>query len=155
VIEILGVCLESFSHDCDTALRIIFLRNEIGALQEIRDHDVERLVGRWRELAVCGQVIDLLLDAAGVSPESLARIRLAGNFGSGLDIRKTMRLGLIPELPMEKVDVVGNAALRGAALALVSREYRDRAARIHRRCKFLELAARPDFQVRFASSMFF
>jgi uncharacterized 2Fe-2S/4Fe-4S cluster protein (DUF4445 family) len=99
--------------------------------------------------------IDLLLDAAGVSPESLARIRLAGNFGSGLDIRKTMRLGLIPELPVEKVDVVGNAALRGAALALVSREYRDRAARIHRRCKFLELAARPDFQVRFASSMFF
>jgi uncharacterized 2Fe-2S/4Fe-4S cluster protein (DUF4445 family) len=99
--------------------------------------------------------IDLLLDAAGVSPESLARIRLAGNFGSGLDIRKTMRLGLIPELPVEKVDVVGNAALRGAALALVSREYRDRAAGIHRRCKFLELAARPDFQVRFASSMFF
>ena len=36
---------------------------------------------------------------AGVSPEGLARIRLAGNFGSGLDIRKTIRLGLIPGLP--------------------------------------------------------
>ena len=99
--------------------------------------------------------IDLMLDLAGLKPEDLAHIRLAGNFGSGVDIRKTIRLGLIPGVPVEKVDVVGNAALRGAALALVSREYRERAVRVHRRCKFLELAARPDFQTRFASSMFF
>jgi uncharacterized 2Fe-2S/4Fe-4S cluster protein (DUF4445 family) len=99
--------------------------------------------------------IDMLLDTAGLAPEELASIRLAGNFGSGVDIRKTIRLGLIPGVPAEKVDVVGNAALRGAALALVSREYRERAVRVHRRCRFLELAARPDFQMRFASSMFF
>jgi uncharacterized 2Fe-2S/4Fe-4S cluster protein (DUF4445 family) len=99
--------------------------------------------------------IDMLLDVTGVSLEGLARIRLAGNFGSGLDIRKTIRLGLIPPLPVERVDVVGNAALRGAALALVSKEYRERAARVHRSCRFLELAARPDFQMRFASSLFF
>ena len=99
--------------------------------------------------------IDMLLDVAGVSLEGLAHIRLAGNFGSGVDIRKTIRLGLIPGVPVEKVDVVGNAALRGAALALVSKEYRDRAERVHRRCKFLELAAKPDFQMRFASSLFF
>lgn len=99
--------------------------------------------------------IDMLLDSTGVKLEELARIRLAGNFGSGVDIRKTIRLGLIPELPVEKVDVVGNAALRGAALALVSREYRDRAVNIHRQCRFLELAARPDFQTHFAQSLFF
>jgi uncharacterized 2Fe-2S/4Fe-4S cluster protein (DUF4445 family) len=99
--------------------------------------------------------IDLMLDIAGLGPQELAHIRLAGNFGSGLDIRKTIRLGLIPNVPVEKVDVVGNAALRGAALALVSKEYRDRAVQVHRHCRFLELAGRPDFQVRFASSMFF
>jgi uncharacterized 2Fe-2S/4Fe-4S cluster protein (DUF4445 family) len=99
--------------------------------------------------------IDMMLEVTGVKPEELAHIRLAGNFGSGLDIRKTIRLGLIPGLPAEKVDVVGNAALRGAALALVSREYRQRAARVHRSCRFLELAARPDFQMHFASSLFF
>jgi uncharacterized 2Fe-2S/4Fe-4S cluster protein (DUF4445 family) len=99
--------------------------------------------------------IDMMLDVAGLGPQDLAHIRLAGNFGSGVDIRKTIRLGLIPDVPAEKVDVVGNAALRGAALALVSKEYRDRAVRVHRRCRFLELAARPDFQMRFTSSMFF
>ena len=66
-----------------------------------------------------------------------------------------MRLGLIPEIPIERVDVVGNAALRGASLVLVSKEYRDRSCNVFRKSRFLELAARPDFQLKFAESMFF
>ena len=99
--------------------------------------------------------IDLLLAETGVQLGQLGRIRLAGNFGSGVDIGATIRLGLIPQVPVEMVDVVGNAALRGASLALISREYRRRAAEVHRRCRFLELAARPDFQMRFSSALMF
>jgi len=99
--------------------------------------------------------IDMLLAETGVEVEALKKIRLAGNFGSGVDIGKTIRIGLIPEVEVEKVDVVGNAALRGASLVLVSREYRRKAVSIYRGCRFLELAAKPEFQMRFASSMFF
>jgi uncharacterized 2Fe-2S/4Fe-4S cluster protein (DUF4445 family) len=99
--------------------------------------------------------IDMLLAETGVEVQALKKIRLAGNFGSGVDIGKTIRIGLIPELDIQKVDVVGNAALRGASLALVSREYRQKAVSIYRGCRFLELAAKPEFQMRFASSMFF
>ena len=99
--------------------------------------------------------IDMLLAETGVDLQTLKKIRLAGNFGSGVDIAKTIRIGLIPEVPIEKVDVVGNAALRGASLALVSKVYREKAGEIYKKCRFLELAAKPDFQTRFASSMFF
>ena len=99
--------------------------------------------------------IDMLLAENGVEAKSLKKIRLAGNFGSGVDIGKTIRIGLIPEVAVEKVDVVGNAALRGASLVLVSREYRRKASSIYRNCRFLELAAKPEFQTHFASSMFF
>jgi uncharacterized 2Fe-2S/4Fe-4S cluster protein (DUF4445 family) len=99
--------------------------------------------------------IDMLLDETGVEVQALKKIRLAGNFGSGVDIGKTIRIGLIPEVDVEKVDVVGNAALRGASLVLVSREYRQKAASIYKNCRFLELAAKPEFQMRFATSMFF
>ena len=99
--------------------------------------------------------IDMLLDETGVEVQALKKIRLAGNFGSGVDIGKTIRIGLIPEVEIEKVDVVGNAALRGASLVLVSREYRQKALSIYRGCRFLELAAKPEFQMHFASSMFF
>ena len=99
--------------------------------------------------------IDMLLAETGVEVRALKKIRLAGNFGSGVDIGKTIRIGLIPEVDIEKVDVVGNAALRGASLVLVSREYRRKAVSIYRGCRFLELAAKPEFQMHFASSMFF
>ena len=99
--------------------------------------------------------IDSLLAETGVALEQVELIRLAGNFGSGLVAREAMRIGLIPAVDPERVDVVGNAALRGAALALVSRDYRDRAETVAGRCRFLELAGRPEFQMRFAESMLF
>ncbi len=99
--------------------------------------------------------IEMLLAETGISVSELTKIRLAGNFGSGVDIPSIIRMGLIPQVPEEVVDVVGNAALRGASLALVSKAYRERALSVHSHARFLELAARPDFQMRFAESMMF
>jgi uncharacterized 2Fe-2S/4Fe-4S cluster protein (DUF4445 family) len=66
-------------------------------------------------------------------------------------VRAATRIGLIPPVNPEKVDVVGNAALRGAALALVSRTYRRKAVETPRRATFLELAGKPEFQMLFES----
>lgn len=99
--------------------------------------------------------IDLLLSETSTDLAEIRKIRLAGNFGAGIEIEKAMRLGLIPKLPIERVDVVGNAALRGASLALVADGYSERAVRLQRACRFLELAATPDFQMHFAEAMFF
>ncbi len=99
--------------------------------------------------------IETLLDVTGVAIGSLDALRLAGNFGSGLDPRAAMRIGLIPEMDPGKVEVVGNAALRGAVMALLSREARDMAERAALQAKFIELGARPEFQTRFMESMLF
>jgi uncharacterized 2Fe-2S/4Fe-4S cluster protein (DUF4445 family) len=66
--------------------------------------------------------IDTLLDVTGMPCESLDAVRLAGNFGAGLDAHAAMRIGLIPPMDLGKVEVVGNAALKGAILVLLSRE---------------------------------
>ncbi len=99
--------------------------------------------------------IDSLLAETGVALEEIDVIRLAGNFGSGLAPQEAVRIGLIPGIEPEKVDLVGNAALRGAALALVSRDYRDRAETVARKCRFLELASKPEFEMRFTGSLLF
>lgn len=99
--------------------------------------------------------IDMLMRETGVTIGEIDKIRLAGNFGSGVDIASSIRLGLIPDVDPATVDVVGNAALRGAALFLVSRDYRERALHVHDRCRFLELAANPAFQTHFMQSMLF
>ena len=99
--------------------------------------------------------IETLLEVTGVTKDRLDAVRLAGNFGAGLDARAAMRIGLIPELDPARVEVVGNAALRGAVLVLLSRGYGRMAERAARAARFVELGGRPEFQARFADAMMF
>ncbi len=99
--------------------------------------------------------IDTLLDRAGLSVDSLDAVYLAGNFGAGLDCASAARIGLIPPVAPVKVRSVGNAALRGAVLALLSGAYGQRAEKAARRAVFVELGADAAFQSRFADSMMF
>jgi uncharacterized 2Fe-2S/4Fe-4S cluster protein (DUF4445 family) len=99
--------------------------------------------------------IETLLDVTGVARDSLDSLRLAGNFGAGLDARAAMRIGLIPEMDLSRVEVVGNAALRGAVMVLLSRECRRKSESAARNARFIELGGKPEFQNRFMESMMF
>jgi uncharacterized 2Fe-2S/4Fe-4S cluster protein (DUF4445 family) len=99
--------------------------------------------------------IETLLEVSGVSADALDALRLAGNFGAGLDAAAAMRIGLIPPMDLERVHVVGNAALRGAIMVLLSRESWRDSQSAARRTRFVELGGRPEFQARFMDSMMF
>lgn len=99
--------------------------------------------------------VDMLLEATGTTREGLEAVRLAGNFGAGLDAQAAMRIGLIPRLDSGKVEVVGNAALRGAILVLLSREHWRKSEHAGRAARFIELGGKPEFQDRFVDAMMF
>lgn len=99
--------------------------------------------------------IETLLDVSGVAVESLDALRLAGNFGAGLDAWSAMRIGLIPSMDFARVEVVGNAALRGAIMVLLSRESWRKAESAARNARFIELGGKPEFQARFIDAMMF
>jgi uncharacterized 2Fe-2S/4Fe-4S cluster protein (DUF4445 family) len=99
--------------------------------------------------------IETLLEASGVVISDLNALRLAGNFGAGLNAWAAMRIGLIPEMDLGKVKVVGNAALRGAIMVLLSRESWRKSESAARHARFVELGGRPEFQARFMESMMF
>ena len=61
----------------------------------------------------------------GISFDELDVFYLAGGFGRHLDIESSKRIGLIPNLPVEKIVQVGNAAIEGACIALLSRTKRN------------------------------
>ena len=60
----------------------------------------------------------LLMDHMGI--EKVDRISLAGAFGSHIDTKYAMLLGMIPDCPLDKVRSVGNAAGTGARIALLT-----------------------------------
>jgi uncharacterized 2Fe-2S/4Fe-4S cluster protein (DUF4445 family) len=95
--------------------------------------------------------VKLLLDRLG-NPE-LGRIRLAGAFGSYIDTKYAMILGLIPDCDLTEVASVGNAAGTGARMALISRTERRVIERVVREIEKVETALEPRFQEHFVNAM--
>ncbi|MBI2561992.1 MAG: DUF4445 domain-containing protein [candidate division NC10 bacterium] len=85
----------------------------------------------------------------------IEELMLAGGFGNYLNIRSALRIGLIPNLPLDRVSYVGNAAALGAQMALVSETERRRADDLARRIQHVSLADHPDFQDVFLEAVTF
>jgi uncharacterized 2Fe-2S/4Fe-4S cluster protein (DUF4445 family) len=93
----------------------------------------------------------LLMKKADV--HQVERIILAGAFGSYIDPKNAMILGLIPDCDLDQVYSVGNAAGDGARIALLNRHKRGQARDISRWVRYIETAVDPDFQAEFAAAM--
>ncbi len=93
----------------------------------------------------------LLMKRAGIT--SVDRVVLAGAFGSFIDPKHAMILGLIPDCNLEKVIAVGNAAGDGARIALLNRDKRKEAQEISRWVKYIETAVDPAFQDEFVGAL--
>ena len=78
---------------------------------------------------------------------------LAGGFGSVIDKARAMMIGMIPDLPLENVYAVGNAAGDGARIALLNVEKRQEAGKIARMVRRYELPTDPEFQNQFLLAM--
>lgn len=94
-----------------------------------------------------------LLKAAGL--ERPDKLILAGGFGSYIDKTKAMIIGLIPDLPLEDVYAVGNAAGDGARIALLNVDKRREAGEVARTLRRYELPTDPDFQNQFMLALNF
>ena len=95
--------------------------------------------------------VRLLMDRLGI--EAVGRIRLAGAFGSHIDVKYAMILGLIPDCPLDQVQSAGNAAGTGARIALLNGRSRDEIEAVVRRIEKIETAVEPNFQQHFVEAM--
>ncbi len=88
---------------------------------------------------------EVLLANAGLTSDDLDGFIVAGAFGTYLDLRSAVRVGMFPSLPMEKFSQVGNAAGVGARMMLVSRKKRVEAEVLAKRLGYVELASDSGF----------
>jgi uncharacterized 2Fe-2S/4Fe-4S cluster protein (DUF4445 family) len=95
--------------------------------------------------------IRLLMDKLGI--DQVDKIRLAGAFGSHIDVKYAMILGLIPDCDLARVQSAGNAAGTGARIALLNSAARDEIENVVRRIEKIETAVEPLFQQHFVEAM--
>jgi uncharacterized 2Fe-2S/4Fe-4S cluster protein (DUF4445 family) len=93
----------------------------------------------------------LLMDRLGI--EKVDRIRLAGAFGSQIDVKYAMVLGMIPDCALARVSSAGNAAGTGAVAALLDGDARAAIELQVRRVEKIEIATAPGFQEHFVAAM--
>lgn len=95
--------------------------------------------------------VKLLMDKLGI--DHVDRIGLAGAFGTFIDPKYAMVLGLIPDCDLDKVKAVGNAAGTGARMCLLNRGYRREIEETVRKIEKIETALEPKFQEHFVYAM--
>ncbi len=89
--------------------------------------------------------IRVLADSYGVPLARVERLYLAGGFARHIDADAARRIGLVPDLPSDRIVKVGNAALHGAAMVLLSRSRRDELEALVRRVEHVRLETHPHF----------
>ncbi|MET0599026.1 MAG: ASKHA domain-containing protein [Mesorhizobium sp.] len=95
--------------------------------------------------------VKLLMEKQGV--EAVDTIRFAGAFGSFIDPKYAMVLGLVPDCDLSEVKAVGNAAGTGALMALLNRNHRREIEDVVKRIEKIETALEPNFQQLFIDAM--
>ncbi len=87
--------------------------------------------------------------------EDIKQILLAGAFGNYIRRESAVRIGLLPDIPIERIRFVGNAASSGAQMILLSGQFREQARQLARKIEYIEIAHEEDFEFVFADAMAF
>ena len=99
--------------------------------------------------------INILMKRLGVNADGLDRVLLAGGFGNFIRRNNACRIGLLPDIPHDKISFIGNSASLGAKLALMSLTERAYAEQLRKETEHMSLSHDPEFQMEFAEAMMF
>jgi len=96
----------------------------------------------------------VLAQSVGIPLEWVEQVLIGGSFGKYINVEKAIQIGLLPDLPWERFQFLGNTAVRGAYLSLLDRQAREKATDIATRMTYIELSADNTFYEAFMSALF-
>lgn len=115
----------------------------------------------WRDVdalqrakGAIGAGVAALCAQAGIALGDLRRVVAAGMFGRYLDVANARAIGLLPDLPDERIELAGNTALAGAVALLLTGAARAAVARARAAARFVNLARLPDFDAAFLEHLY-
>ncbi len=115
----------------------------------LTQHDVREL---QKAKGAIRAATEILMGHLALGPEDLERLYLTGSFGSQLNVEAVVDLGMIPPVPLDRVEPSANGAGFGAALMLDDAEF-ARAEEIAAAAEQVDLDLDPDFIARYVESM--
>lgn len=117
----------------------------------ITEADVENLM---RTKAAIYAACSLILSHVGLQWSAINKVIIAGGFGRYIQIPDAVLIGLLPDIGYDRFTYIGNSALTGAYIALLSRERREELASIAARMTYMDLSSDPHYMDRYLSALF-
>ncbi len=117
----------------------------------ITQADIDNLV---RSKAGVFAAIRVLMESTQTNPEDLEAIYLAGGFGNFLNVRQAVTIGMLPDVPREKIQFVGNTSIAGAKTVLLSRKALEAAEEIAKSMTYFDLMSHTGYMEEFTRANF-
>ncbi|MGE5646248.1 MAG: ASKHA domain-containing protein [Acidobacteriota bacterium] len=117
----------------------------------ITEADLENLI---RTKAAIYAACRLILENVGLTWDDVARVFIAGGFGRYIRISEAIAIGMLPDLPHGRFSYIGNSALTGAYIALLSADYRRKLAETAARITYVDLSSEPRYMDSYVKAMF-
>ena len=117
----------------------------------ITQADIDNLI---RSKAGVFASIKVLMEATQTKPEDLEAVYLAGGFGNFLNIQQAVNIGMLPDVPLEKMRFVGNTSIAGAKTVLLSRQALETAEKIAEGMTYFDLMSHPGYMDEFTRANF-
>jgi uncharacterized 2Fe-2S/4Fe-4S cluster protein (DUF4445 family) len=96
----------------------------------------------------------VLAEQVGMTLEAVEQMLIGGSFGKYINVEKAIQIGLLPDMPWDKFQFLGNTSIKGAYLALLDTHQRERIKEIANRMTYIELSADNSFYEAFTSALF-
>ncbi|HMA67405.1 MAG TPA: ATP-binding protein, partial [Desulfosalsimonadaceae bacterium] len=107
-----------------------------------------------RSKAAMYTILETITGYVGVGFTDISRFYVAGTFGSFIRPRSAITIGMIPDLPEETYQSLGNSSLGGATRLLRCRDAVAEVRRIYHNITYLELNVNQEFMNRFSAAKF-
>ena len=117
----------------------------------ISQSDIDALL---RSKAAMYTILTTITRMVPISMKDIQHVYISGTFGSIIDPKSAINIGMLPDLPLNTYLPMGNTSLAGAELVLLSEEARDNIKRIRDRVTYIELNVNQDFMNLFNAARF-
>ena len=89
-----------------------------------------------------------------MTEELIDAVYVAGGIGSGIDMQNAIRIGMLPNVELEKYHYIGNSSLTGAYAMVMSDAAREKCAEVGANMTYLELSTYPGYMDNFVAACF-
>ena len=132
---------------------VLAFKEDAGSVKdvEITEVDIDNFV---RAKGAIFSGINVMLESLGFDVSVLEHVYVAGGIGSGINMKNAISIGMLPDIPLEKYEYIGNSSLSGAYTILLSREAEEKVHELGRNMTYMELSTHPGYMDAFVAACF-